>query len=239
MSPIRPYGDYTLVDLLDRNNYPIRQEYFRDRQEWYYYWLRLRELGYVLPTPPSVRTVRALEPSARVSNEPLTWEKLSGITSNRKEHEMGTHTVGVNFEYDLCPTKGLRNNPSKVYYYRTNRDDINEGDYVVVMSPTTGPTVVKVREIVWNTKMDISYKYIIDKVDFVEYNHRQEEVEAAARERNRLRQEMTKAQRMLDQAESRLRNDLLTRMLEDNPEYQALKRQLMVLRDALAVAEQG
>lgn len=71
---------------------------------------------------------------------------------------------------------------SKTYTYKVKRDfDLQAGDWVVVESPSTGLTVVKVVEVHSEPAIDldsgITYKWIVDKVDLQRYQSIREQEE--------------------------------------------------------------
>lgn len=83
--------------------------------------------------------------------------------------DMNVHTVEVCFQHDLRPELGWNHNPRKRYSYLTDRD-LNEGDIVVVDSPTTQFTCVKVVAVHRNVRRLTASKWVVDVVDASRYH---------------------------------------------------------------------
>lgn len=131
---------------------------------------------------------------------------------------MNIHTVAVTFNESTLPYKNKR------YHYLTNRNDIAVGDVAVVMSPTAGPVCVTVKEVWYNTQTSAAFKYLVDKVDFDDYNRVQQEIEAAANERRRkakeeaeLRAEIQKLERGIAARKEEIRLEIINREAAVDP----------------------
>lgn len=84
-------------------------------------------------------------------------------------------TVDVVFESSMQDSFGRAVSQSKTYTYKANlKDDIQEGDKVVVDSPSKGLCVVTVVSVDKTPRIDVNapfdYKWIIQKVDTSRYD---------------------------------------------------------------------
>jgi hypothetical protein len=151
---------------------------------------------------------------------------------------MATHTLVVKFlqlstrgaAYAMKANQLQSELTSKKYHYYTDRDDVKVDDYCVVWSPIfDAPALVQVVEVLWNTKTDWAFKYIIDKVDFTEYNRVMAEKAALAEARRIREQQKQHVQQELKAFKQRAEAAFIESYLEQNPEYVALKAQLKSL----------
>lgn len=99
------------------------------------------------------------------------------------------HTVYVCFQHDLRPELNLIHRPTKQYVYLTTLDDISVGDIVVVDSPTTQYTCVKVVRVDRNTMHFSANKWVVQKIDDSYYKNLLEQI----RRRNELEAALNKA----------------------------------------------
>ena len=189
--------------------------------------LRVNQRAGKIPCPPGIYP--ATITSVTLKGETMSMNMELDSRNNKKENTMATHTVLCSFKHDLRPELGIWHNPNKKYAYLTNRDDLVTGDHVVVDSPTTGPTVVIVREVMHNTKHSAAFKYVIDKVDFSDYLERRDAEDFARREKIRLKKEADavyrEVRRLNDEALLRraaIQESLLSNMLNSDPEYRRL-----------------
>jgi hypothetical protein len=120
---------------------------------------------------------------------------------------------------------------TKQYHYLTDRSDWEPGDYATVWSPIfDAPALVRVKEILWNTRSGMAWKRIIDKVDLTAYNdfQRREAMEAAQRaERhrmaNQIEQDLLKYRQSIEQ-------QLIDERLNSDPTYLRMQAELRSLR---------
>lgn len=108
-------------------------------------------------------------------------------------------------------------NHSKQYSYLTDDDSVRRGDYVVVMSPSTGPTAVKVMEVLYNTRSTAAVKWVVDKIDFAAH----EKLLALQRSSDLKRREQEITQ-LLDKRKKQIEHELVNSRLRVDPEYQRL-----------------
>lgn len=142
---------------------------------------------------------------------------VSAVTEAAKPY-----VVGVVFEYDLQPHRGWKHNPRKEYLYRTDIPNIVVGDTVVVVSPTTGNTCVKVVA-VYPDRNHAGYKWVVDKVDESGAQRRAEAKRRAAHLRKELNTRIAEAQ-----------NTMLMSFLEaNNPEIRAMREELQQLEELI------
>jgi len=141
------------------------------------------------------------------------------MTENNKA---AAYMVGVVFEHDLQPHKGWKHNPRKEYHYRTDIPNIMVGDTVVVVSPTTGNTCVKVVA-VYPDRNPSGYKWVVDKVDESGAQRRAEAARRAAYLRKELNVRIAEAQ-----------NAMLMSFLEaNNPGIRAMQEELRQLEELI------
>lgn len=155
----------------------------------------------------------------------------------REEKDMSNvHTVKVRFLQmsQMTSRSTIRVDYSKQYFYLTDRADIKVGDYVAVWSPIfDGPSLCIVDEICWNTKLSMAYKYIIDRIDFNDYNNRmaaeaaEREMKLAAKKRiGELQQTLAMRTQMAERA-------FIDQQLQGDEVYLNAKRELDQLRGML------
>jgi hypothetical protein len=116
--------------------------------------------------------------------------------------------------------------PYKTYDYLTNRSDIQKGDTVVVMAPGGNPTCVTVVDVLYNTKTSRGFKYIVDKVDFDDYNKVQQQIEAQRQLERQRAHERAKLEKALEARRMQVKNELLRKAFAEDPMITELEASL-------------
>jgi hypothetical protein len=153
-----------------------------------------------------------------------------------------THTVAVKFlqlstvgsRYPSKTNELQSVLTSKRYHYLTHNDNVRVGDFGVVMSPVfNAPALVEIVEFMPNFRSHMAFKYLIDIVDFTDYNKR---LEAEALERewraNQLRRK-NEIERSLAEARQRAESAFIENYLRSDSAYQSLQSELQHIKDSL------
>lgn len=154
----------------------------------------------------------------------------------------GIHTVAVNFQHDLRPELGLRHSPKKRYLYRC-RFPVKVGDLVIVDSPTTGYTTVKVVDVAQNFIDAQAYKHVVMVIpdDAISDHHAYLAAEQErARIASKIAQDVTRMKADVHKRKEQLRNKILDDLVNQDPELQQLTEAIKrgeQLREAVMKAE--
>jgi len=184
------------------------------------------------------------QPKPKPKTIPYDDYVVVGKSLVRKDKTMSlgnqTHTVVVSFQQLSTGSSAMTvrerqmrdTYTAKKYHYLTHRNDIEVGGWAVVWSPIfNAPALVRIDEILWNTKSQMAFKHLIDVVDLTEYQREQLRLEAEAAEKRRRAQRVNELEHEINRAKQRVEAQLVQERLQQDPDIASAMAELAALKN--------